>query len=112
VREAVLLFKQKNFSSVVLKACGTAIPRLVDVAETLRHSVLGLHQVSKLSHREVTDLLRSKDEGHTEVEKTRTVPAVEIVLSRTAQDTKHSGYQAPLPASKVKEMSLEEASSQ
>jgi DNA-binding protein len=112
VKEAVLLLKQKNFPSVVLKGSGTAIPQVVEVAESLRHSVAGLHQVSTISRREVTDLLRAKEAGLADIEKTRTVPTLEIVLSRSAQDTRHYGYQAPLPVSQVREMSLEEALSQ
>lgn len=111
VKDAVLLLKEKNFSSIVLKASGTAIPNLVEVAERLRHCVAGLHQVSILGRREVTDLLRSKEAGVEDMERTRDVPTLEIVASKTVPDTRHYGYQAPLPASRVKEMTLEEAAS-
>mmetsp|Transcript_23736 Transcript_23736/g.42025 ORF Transcript_23736/g.42025 Transcript_23736/m.42025 type:complete len:317 (-) Transcript_23736:512-1462(-) len=111
VMDAVLLFKQQGHSSIILKASGTAIPRLVEVAERLRHCVAGLHQLSKLSRREVTDVFRAKDEEAAEIERTRAVPTLEVELSKNPLDTRHYGYQAPLPASKVKEMTLEEATS-
>jgi DNA-binding protein len=110
VKRAVILLKQQNLPSITLRASGTAISRLVETAEVLRHSVEGLHQVSKMSHREVTEMLRV--EGQADVERTRIVPVLEILFSRSAEDTRHYGYQAPLLASKVKEMSLEEALSQ
>jgi len=109
VKEAVLLIKRSSYSTIVLKATGSAIPRAVEVSEALRHSVGGLHQQIVMSRREVTDIYKAKDAGVDDLEVNRTVPHLTVTLSRSALDTRHYGYQAPLPVSQVREMTIEEA---
>jgi DNA-binding protein len=103
VQEGIELLKQSNFDSVVLRASGTAIPRAVEVAEGLRRSVEGLHQCSKMSCKEKSELMRSKVVGLADIESTRTVPCLVIVLSRSAMDAQHDAYEGPSCSSEVKD---------
>lgn len=109
VKAAVVQFKRKQVPSVILKATGSAIPQAVGIAEAIRRGVSGLHQLTQVGRLEVTDVYKPKEEGLTDINKKRQVPTIEIVLSRTMLDKSHYGYQAPLPADKVKEISLEQA---
>jgi DNA-binding protein len=109
VHRAVVLFKRLNASSVTLKATGSAIPQAVAIAEAIRRGVAGLHQLTEVSRQEVTDVFKAREEGLTDISKTRQVPILDIVLSKASVDTSHYGYQAPLSADKVKEISVEVA---
>mmetsp|Transcript_5240 Transcript_5240/g.9620 ORF Transcript_5240/g.9620 Transcript_5240/m.9620 type:complete len:335 (+) Transcript_5240:43-1047(+) len=109
VNKAVVQFRRNGSSSVILKATGSAIPQAVAIAEAIRRGVSGLHQLTQVSRLEVVDVFKPKEEGLSEISKTRQVPTIEIVLSKTTLDKNHYGYQAPLAADKVKEISLEEA---
>lgn len=109
VRKAVVLFKRSGATSVILKGTGSAIPQSVSIAEAIRRGISGLHQLTEIHRQEVTDVYKPREEGLSDILKSRYVPTISIVLSKTSLDRSKYGYQAPLTADKVKEISLEEA---
>jgi DNA-binding protein len=111
VKEIVLLFKRLRYARVILKATGSAIPRAVEITEAARYCVAGLHQMVQLTRVEVTDTFQSS-EGLDDIQKVRSVPSIDIILALSALERGHYGYQAPLPASQVREMTVAEAEQQ
>lgn len=109
VKEAVVLFMKDRLDRIVLKASGMALAHAVAVAEDIRRSVRGIHQVASFTKRKVTDVFEPTKSGLESITQERFVPTIDIVLSTRAERTSEPGYQAPLPDSQVKEMSLEEA---
>jgi DNA-binding protein len=88
---------EEHFQTVVLKAAGRAIARLVPLVELIKRRISGLHQDSRISSVTVTDETKSGEKVE------RRIVMLEITLSKEALDTKSTGYQAPLPASEVEE---------
>jgi DNA-binding protein len=109
VKKAVLLLKRSSAPSIHLKATGSAIPQAVAIAEAIRRGVAGLHQLTTIGKVEVTDVYVPTEEGLTEIVKTRQITTLEITLSKIGGNKSHYGYQEPLPADQVKEISVEEA---
>lgn len=110
-RETVLLFKEFGNDTVVLKASGTALPNAVRVVEDVKRRIGGLYQVNHFDRKKVEEVWKSKTEGKEDITEERFVPSLEITLSLKQLNASEPGYQAPLPASEVKEISLEEAKS-
>jgi DNA-binding protein len=110
-RETVLLFKEFGNDTVVLKASGTALPNAVRVVEDVKRRIGGLHQVNHFDRKKVEEVWKSKTEGREDITEERFVPSLEITLSLKPLSASEPGYQAPLPTSEVKEISLEEANS-
>ncbi|CAG9317811.1 unnamed protein product [Blepharisma stoltei] len=108
IREALLLLRKDNLRTIVIKASGLALPRAVKVVEEIKRYEAGLHQVNKISKRNVKDVFTPNEPGLDEVVKERTIDGFEITLTKDVPDTKSPGYQAPLPASEVRAISLEE----
>ncbi|CAG9328529.1 unnamed protein product [Blepharisma stoltei] len=108
IREALLLFRQENLRTIIIKASGSALPKAVKVVEEIKRYEAGLHQLNKLSKRSVKDVFTPKEPGLDEVVKERDIDGFEITLTKDAPDVKNTGYQAPLPASEVREISIEE----
>ena len=108
IKEALLVLKEGG-ERVIIKGSGQAIGRAVIVAEEVKTKEGGLHQQNEYSQRIVSHVYVPQEQGLNEVVKERSVIGIEITLSRAPLDTNHSGYQPPLPADKVKSISLEEA---
>merc|ERR1739838_836471 len=70
----------------------------------------GLHQITKLGSQEIVDEYEPKEEGLYKVTQTRSIPFIEITLSKEALDTADIGYQPPIDESLVKEMDEEDIS--
>jgi hypothetical protein len=66
--------------------------------------VAGLHQLTVASASKITDTYEPKEEGLDVVTVDRTVPVINITLSKEALDTSHPGYQAPLTAEEMLEL--------
>jgi ribonucleases P/MRP protein subunit RPP25 len=91
--------------TIILKAMGRAINKAVTIAEILKRK-MPLHQWNVLSSMEMIDVYEPVEEGLDVVESRRYVSCMTITLSMTllpdpTMDTKHSGYQPPLPLSEL-----------
>jgi hypothetical protein len=80
---------------------GRAISKTVTVAEIIKRRVPGLHQITELSSVEIVDVYRPLEEGLDVVHNARSVSCIKITLSKEPLDTRHPGYQAPLPEDEV-----------
>nr|CCC90090.1 unnamed protein product [Trypanosoma congolense IL3000] len=89
--------------TVKISAMGSAIRTAVYVAEVLRRRVPGLHQTIDISSEVIRDEYEGIGEKKDKVEVERKVSTILITLSLKPLDTKHIGYQAPLPESEVRE---------
>lgn len=87
--------------TVTIKAMGRAISKTVTVAEIIKRRVPGLHQITELSSVEIVDVYRPLEEGLDVVRNARSVSCIKITLSKEPLDTRHPGYQAPLPEDEV-----------
>lgn len=108
IKDALMMFKKGGIKTVVIKASGLALPKAVRVAEEVKSKEPGLHQQNSFAKRTIKDLYKATEEGLSDITKERTIEGIEIILSKAAIDVKHSGYQAPIPADKVKNLSVEE----
>jgi len=95
---ARLLLERTDLEIVTLKASGLAARDAVQVAEILRHNIIGLHQRNRISTVEVVDEYEPLEEGLDRVQVKRNLAVIEIQLSRKADafDVKDPGYQPPL----------------
>lgn len=91
---ATNLFAEKKYEHVVLKAMGRAIHKTVTIAEIIKRRVAGLHQLTEIDSNKITDNKDGK-------EIKRNVSAITITLSLKQLDSKHIGYQPPIPESEV-----------
>ncbi|KAJ3596464.1 hypothetical protein NHX12_002871 [Muraenolepis orangiensis] len=80
---------------VVFTGSGRALTKTITCVEILKRQVGGLHQVSKLSNRTVSEAWESLQEGVPGVTVCRTVPAITILLSKDPLDPQEPGYQPP-----------------
>mmetsp|Transcript_12224 Transcript_12224/g.13953 ORF Transcript_12224/g.13953 Transcript_12224/m.13953 type:complete len:172 (+) Transcript_12224:21-536(+) len=87
----------EHFQTVVLKAAGRAIARLVPLVELIKRRIVGLHQDSKISSTMVMDKTRSGEDVE------RKIVTLEIILSKEPLDKTAYGYQQPLPETEVEE---------
>ena len=88
---------------------GRAISKTVTVAEIIKRRVPGLHQITELSSVEIVEVYRPLEEGLDTVQNVRNVSCIIITLSKDVLDTRHPGYQAPLPEGEVAGETAEEA---
>jgi Alba. len=105
---AATLLLEKKLSHVVIKASGNATKSACQIAEILRHRILGLHQLNLLKTVGVVDEYEPKEEGLDKVTVERKLAVLEIHLSLQADafKTTDPGYQAPLPKEEVQEEEL------
>merc|ERR1711957_825789 len=68
----------------------------------------GLHQITVMGSQEVVDEYEPLEEGLDKVTDTRSLPFVEIKLSKDPLDTSDKGYQPPIDESLVTEVDIEE----
>lgn len=95
--------------TIVLKAMGRAINKVVTIAEILKRK-MKLHQWNTLSSVEMVDIYEPVEEGLDVVESRRYVSCMTITLSLHMLDdmgTDHSGYQPPLPSSEMQQRSFD-----
>jgi DNA-binding protein len=94
--------------SVVISGMGAAMNIAANVAESVKHRVPGLHQITEVSTQkiaagsssaEVDAAVTTAESGKNESPaRERKVPTIRIVLSLRPLDEKHYGYQPPTPA--------------
>merc|ERR1712176_970058 len=108
ISRAGKVFGELNQPKVVITATGNALTKAVTSAEVIKRRFKGLHQVTNLGSQEIVDEYEPLEEGLDKVTDTRSIPFIEITLSKEALDTSDKGYQAPLDESLVKELDPEE----
>ena len=107
---AASLLLEKKLDTVLIKASGNAAKSACQVAEILRHRIVGLHQLTDLKTISVVDEYEPREEGLDKVTVERKLAVLEINLSLKDGifDTKAPGYQAPLPKDQVQAEDLQE----
>merc|ERR1711974_66668 len=108
VSRAAKLFGEMEKVFVTVTATGNALTKAVTTTEVIKRRVKGLHQITKMENQEIVDEYEPLEEGLDKVTDTRSVPSLEIKLSKDPLDTKDKGYQAPLDESMVTEVDPEE----
>lgn len=108
VEAASALFDKEGddaVSEIVFRARGPAINFAVVATEVLKRRIAGLHQITTLEIKEVTDkyVPRDEDSGLEPYEKTRKLKGLVIKLSKAALDSAVTGYQPPLDEGDVSE---------
>lgn len=83
-------------SQVLFSGMGRAMTKTITCAEIMKRKVCGLHQVSKLQYKTVTELWESGESGQS-VQMTvhKTVPSICILLSKEPLNPHELGYQPP-----------------
>merc|ERR1719293_321833 len=84
VSRAAKLFNELDKKFIVITATGNALTKAVTSAEVIKRRFKGLHQITKLSSQEITDEYEPLEEGLDKVTETRSIPFVEITLSKEA----------------------------
>jgi len=108
VSRAAKLFNELEKSKIIITATGNALTKAVTTAEVIKRRFKGLHQITKIGSTEIVDEYEPIEEGLDKVTDTRTVPFVEITLSKDSLDSSDLGYQAPIDESLVKDYDPEE----
>ena len=72
--------------------------RALWVAEVLKRRVPGLHQITEVKEKEITDVYEPREEGLVRVEQKRFLTIIEVTLTQnpTEEQKKAPGYQAPI----------------
>jgi len=94
--------EKKKFETIKISAMGGAIFNAVNIAEIVKRRVEGVHQITDIATEVVSDKYESV-ETKKPLEVERKVATILVTLSTKPLDTKHVGYQAPLPKSEVTE---------
>jgi len=110
VSRAGKVFNDLDKPQVIITATGNALTKAVTAAEVIKRRFKGLHQITKLGIQEIVDKYEPLEEGLDEVTDTRSLPFIEIKLSKETLDTSDKGYQPPIDESEVKEFDPEEMS--
>lgn len=108
VGRAAKVYNELNKTKVVIKASGNALTKAVTLGEVIKRRFKDLHQVTVLGSVEIVDEYEPLEEGLEKVTDTRNVSTIEITLSKETLDSSDKGYQAPLDASLVTEVDMEE----
>ena len=103
-----MMFKKKNANSITIKGSGQALHKAVRIAEEIKRKEPGLHQQNSIDKRIVKDHYEPLEEGLDKVVKERTIEGIEIILSKSALDTSHTGYQPPLPNDQVTNLTIDQ----
>merc|ERR1712039_1040707 len=101
ISRAAKLFNEMEKSYLTITATGNALTKAVTSAEVIKRRFKGLHQITKLSTQEIVDEYEPLEEGLDKVTDTRSVPCVEIKLSKEPLDKADAGYQEPIDESLV-----------
>ncbi|XP_055049112.2 ribonuclease P protein subunit p25a [Misgurnus anguillicaudatus] len=83
-------------SQVLFSGMGRAMTKTITCAEIMKRKVRGLHQVSKLQYKKVTELWESQESSQVQMTIHRTVPSICILLSKEPLDPLELGYQPPV----------------
>merc|ERR1712113_729995 len=92
----------------IITATGNALTKAVTSAEVIKRRFKGLHQITKIGSQEIVDEYEPLEEGLDMVTDTRSLPFIEIKLSKEELDTSDKGYQPPIDESLVTEVDIEE----
>eukprot|EP01002_Notosolenus_urceolatus_P008023 NODE_3142_length_975_cov_60.434125_g2619_i0.p1 GENE.NODE_3142_length_975_cov_60.434125_g2619_i0~~NODE_3142_length_975_cov_60.434125_g2619_i0.p1 ORF type:complete len:253 (-),score=42.77 NODE_3142_length_975_cov_60.434125_g2619_i0:142-900(-) len=94
---------EKHQDSVLLQGMGQAIAKTVQIAETVKRRVKGLHQITELRSETIVDEFEPLVDGMEKKRVERPLTVIQITLSLTPLDAKHPGYQPPIDESLVSE---------
>ena len=108
VSRAATVFNELNKSFIIVQASGNALAKAVTAAEVIKRRFKGLHQITELKTVEIVDEYEPLEEGLDKVIDNRSLPVIEIKLSKEALDTSDKGYQPPLDESQITEYDAEE----
>merc|ERR1712039_1079810 len=100
-------FNELERQHVVITATGNAITKAVTLGEVVKRRFKGLHQITGITTMEIVDEYEPLEEGLEKVIDTRSLPCIEIKLSKEALDTNDKGYQPPVDESEVKDFDPE-----
>ncbi|XP_050956026.1 ribonuclease P protein subunit p25a [Labeo rohita] len=92
-------------SQVLFSGTGRAVTKTITCAEIMKRKVRGLHQVSKLQYRTVTEVWESQESGPVQMTVHRTLPSICILLSKEPLDPQEPGYQPPAEINALSEES-------
>lgn len=80
---------------VVFSGSGGGVTKTITCVEILKRRVGGLHQVSKVYYKTVTEIWEGPQQGVPGISVRKTVPAICILLSNDPLDAREPGYQPP-----------------
>ncbi|XP_061578442.1 ribonuclease P protein subunit p25a [Cololabis saira] len=80
---------------VIFTGSDRGVTKTITCVEILKRNVAGLHQVSKLYYRRVTEVWENPQQGAAGISVEKTVPAICILLSKDPLDPQEPGYQPP-----------------
>ena len=78
LRYAIFLFEKRNLPYIKFKASGSAIASLVNIAEILKKTIPGIHQVNKIYTLKYEQDYEPKEKGLDHVTIVRNVPILEV----------------------------------
>ena len=99
LRYAIFLFEKRNLPYIKFKASGSAIASLVNIAEILKKTIPGIHQVNKIYTLNYEQDYEPKEKGLNHVTIVRNVPILEVSFYKVllSEDVvNESGYQAAI----------------
>jgi len=108
ISRAAKLLNEMDKTVFTITATGNALTKAVTAAEVIKRRFKGLHQITKLGSQDIVDEYEPLEEGLDKVTDTRSVPVMEIKLSKDPLDKHDSGYQEPIDESLVTEVGPEE----
>mmetsp|Transcript_38057 Transcript_38057/g.71341 ORF Transcript_38057/g.71341 Transcript_38057/m.71341 type:complete len:336 (-) Transcript_38057:826-1833(-) len=108
VGRAAKVYNELDKPKVVVTATGNALTKAVTTAEVIKRRFKGLHQITKLGNQEIVDEYEPIEEGLDKVTDTRSIPFIEITLSKEPLDTSDVGYQPPIDESLVTDFDPEQ----
>ncbi|CAG08741.1 unnamed protein product, partial [Tetraodon nigroviridis] len=86
---------ETSMRQMVFSGSGGGVTKTITCVEILKRRVEGLHQLSKLYYKTVTEIWESPQQGLPGVSRKKTVPAICILLSKDPLDAQEPGYQPP-----------------
>ena len=99
LRYAIFLFEKRNLPYIKFKASGSAIASLVNIAEILKKTIPGIHQVNKIYTLNYEQDYEPKEKGLNHVTIVRNVPILEVSFYKVllSEDVVNEyGYQAAI----------------
>ncbi len=96
LRYAIFLFEKRNLPYIKFKASGSAIASLVNIAEILKKTIPGIHQVNKIYTLKYEQDYEPKEKGLDHVKIVRNVPILEVNFYKvllTDEVVNEYGYQ-------------------
>lgn len=86
---------KSSMRQMVFSGSGGGVTKTITCVEILKRQVEGLHQLSKLYHKTVTEIWESPQQGGPGISTKKRVPAICILLSKDPLDAQEPGYQPP-----------------